>query len=98
MLRLLEIHGGANIYIPEKAEGSKLSDNIGIDAARALIAHIGYGEMKIPLCKPWRIALLREAGMSINDISRRLLVSRSMVQRTLGEKVARRRSCKLRRG
>lgn len=82
-VQLLELHGGARIYLPANTTGTRLAREIGEAPAAALSAHFGYGEVLIPLAKPWRARVYRSKGMAIADISRILCISRSAVHRAM---------------
>ncbi len=82
-LALMERHGGAEIYIPLHADGSRLVADIGYAATSALAAYFGRERLKVPLCKPWRARILWRQGLSRNAIARKLLMSTSSVDRAL---------------
>jgi hypothetical protein len=84
VLRLIEEAGGTRIDVPKCEpeavnQGHKLARMIGLPAARALVAGLGAGQIKVPLCRWWRARIYRAEGDSYAEIARRLGVTESAV-------------------
>ena len=80
-LRLVEQMGGLRIKVPSKARTtSALGKTIGHDALRLLVQSYGGNTLNVPLCKPWRVKVLRlRDGLSYSEIARAL----HMTERTV---------------
>lgn len=82
---LADQFGGTDIYIPEKAEGSKLAEAIGLDAARILAEEYRRDQLVVPLSRELRAHYYRRQGETPVVIARRLGMSRQGVQRIFSE-------------
>lgn len=79
-LTLVELHGGTRLPVPKSAnQGTRLSREIGLAAARALSAEYGGLMLRVPLAKRWRALVYRRAGQSYSAIARRLGASENSV-------------------
>jgi len=73
---LLRRWGGCEVSIPKNAQGTKLAEVIGMEAATALIREIGHGRVVLP-CGTFRGAKRRRAeamtllrqGMSVSQVA-----------------------------
>ena len=84
-LRLVEQHGGVRIKVPSRARlDSALGRTIGADALRALVEAYGGNTFNVPLCKRWRVRVLRlRDGLSYSEIARALNMTEGTVYRHL---------------
>lgn len=85
-LRLVEQLGGVRVKLSNKAgPTSMLVLAIGSDAQQKLAREFGAGSsLNVPLCKPWRVKVLRlRDGLSYSDIARELGMVESTVYRYL---------------
>jgi hypothetical protein len=73
-LRLLELHGGTQLYIPfgSKAGTLSLARDLSPEAEIALASEFGGNNLKLPLCKEWRARIYRKRGMTHKQIAKRL--------------------------
>jgi hypothetical protein len=73
MLALLEAHGGTRLYIPDRVtNASPLAQLLGLKPAQRLARAYGRDTITIPMCKRWRIELMRQQGLTYAAIGRRL--------------------------
>jgi hypothetical protein len=88
-LRLIELHGGTLLWVPNNQDGSqpavrdRLEQQLGKETTRNLIRYFGGGRIRVPLCKAWRARLYDARGMQQEDIARRLVCDRKTVWRYL---------------
>ncbi len=79
-LRLIELHGGTRVHVPKSPnQGSKLSRDIGLTAAKALAARWGGDTLKVPLARYWRARIYRMNGRTYREIARLLGVNEGTV-------------------
>jgi DNA-binding NarL/FixJ family response regulator len=81
-LRLVEVHGGARVFVPAKVTAqSELAKSTGIAPAvlRKLCAARGGETIKLPICREWRVRRYRAAGESYSAIARRLVITQFTV-------------------
>lgn len=84
LLRLIEAYGGTRLYIPqEPTEDTLLAQVVGLRAARSLAKSLGWGTLKVPLARNWRVRLYRHRGDSYAAIARRLGMTESTVGKIL---------------
>jgi DNA-binding transcriptional regulator YiaG len=78
--------GGSRIRIPVRAEGSKLAQDIGIDAARLLVDALSNERIEIPPARRQVARWLRDSrGWSQEQIAKQLHASRRSVQNWLSD-------------
>lgn len=84
-LRLVEAHGGVRIKVPSQARPrSALAGTIGAEALGQLVRAFGGNYLNVPLCRPWRVRVLRlRDGMSYSEIARALHMTEGTVYRYL---------------
>jgi hypothetical protein len=72
--------GGTRQRIPQVAEGSKLADYVGIDAARRIVEALADERLTIPHARKPMAIWLRAQGWSQERVARELKVERRTVQ------------------
>lgn len=72
--------GGTRQRIPQVAEGSKLADYVGIDAARRIVEALADERLTIPHARKPMAIWLRQEGWSQEKIANLLKVERRTVQ------------------
>lgn len=72
--------GGSRLQIPQKAEGSVLTEIVGIDAARKIVKDLANERITIPLAKKAVAFWLSDLGWSQEKIAMRLKLSRRTIQ------------------
>ncbi|GAB0119459.1 sigma factor-like helix-turn-helix DNA-binding protein [Acidisoma sp. 7E03] len=84
-LAVIEEFAGTRTYITESPEKgvSAVVAKFDQSAAAELSREYGGIYMRIPSCKPWRVQVLREQGLSHSKIARRLGIDVSSVERIL---------------
>lgn len=81
--RFIECAGGRRVWVPRKWEGSDLAGVYGDDIAKTLSHHFGGEQIDVPICRPWRILMCRQMGLSVDDIAARTGTDRSTVKKAL---------------
>ncbi len=83
--RLVAGLGGLRIKVPSRARaGSALARTIGAEALRHLVEVYGGNFINVPLCKVWRVRVLRVRDhLSYSEIARALHMTESTVYRYL---------------
>jgi hypothetical protein len=73
-LRLLELFGGTQLYIPVGPNVGTLqvAQQVSPEAEIALAQEFGGNNLKIPLARSWRARIYRRRGLSHREIARRL--------------------------
>lgn len=73
-LRLIELHGGTQLYIAVGPNVGKLrlAHELSPAAEIAMARGYGAGNLKIPLAKRWRARIYRSRGLTHREIARRL--------------------------
>lgn len=84
-LAFVEANAGRRISVPLSARGSKLASLYGEGVASALCAQYGDDRYDVPACKPWRIRVYADMGMTVGDIALRAGVSRPSVYKYLSQ-------------
>jgi hypothetical protein len=88
-LTLVEKHGGARVFIPAKISAkSELVKSTGISPLilRRLVAARPGENIKLPICREWRVRVYRTRdGDSYGAIARRLNIDERSVWRILHE-------------
>ncbi len=76
-LALLESYGGLRLYVPQNAERSALSDDIGEEPAKRLSEEYGREYIKVPLAREFRALQYRSNGWTNRQIALRLCITES---------------------
>lgn len=75
-IEFLMTFGGAELHIPQTpAGGGMVEQRMGRDVAFKLAKIADRLPARVPLAKPWIAATLREKGLSVSEIARRLHAS-----------------------
>lgn len=84
-VRFFMTFGGAEMVYARAAQSSRLAQEMGVDAARALgeeDARRGLPR-RVPLGKPWCAQVMKARGLSVAEIARRMHASDFAVRRWL---------------
>ena len=85
-MQFLMTYGGAELYFADDPKGRASHEAmLGHDKAKALAAHPGVSQRRIPLARRWLAAMLRWQGNSSAGIARQLRVTDVSVRRWLKE-------------
>lgn len=63
-LKLFEQRGGTRLYVATPEKGDAIVEMLGLDAATALHAKYGRGDMRVPLARSWRVLCYIAMGLS----------------------------------
>jgi hypothetical protein len=78
--------GGAELYVAASPKGrGRLVDVMGMDAATALSGVVDKLPRRVPTAKPWIAKVLKQRGLSVAEIARKLHTSDVTVRRYLSE-------------
>ena len=84
LLALIEAYGGTRMYVPKFVrEEDFLAGGTGFAPMERLVRAFAGETLLVPLCKPWRMALLRQQGLSYAAIGRRVGMTEKGVQRAM---------------
>lgn len=83
VLSFLEAFGGTRLYVPKRADNSRLSQMYGDDLARAICLNFGPGYWDVPMHKAWRVLCYRNAGLPVTEMATRTGLSVRQVYATL---------------
>lgn len=84
-LALLELYGGTRLMVPRRQHrpkhGDPLATAIGLDAAVRLADVKGGETFEVPLCRWWRIAMMKHQGLGTAAIARKLGLTERAVRK-----------------
>ncbi len=84
LLRLIEAYGGRRLYVPVRvAQFEPLATLLGLKPAQRLARAYAREYITVPLCKAWRMEMLRAQGLTYAAIALRLGMHEQSVFRAL---------------